>query len=357
MKINQYQLLLFCVLITFSACKKEEQPSINKISETSTLHALIADSGQRTLRVVTIAGKVGVQGYADGTGTQARFRAPSGIDLMDDGTIYIADTYNQKIRKIMPDNTISTVNIAKSSDGLSLVEPSIIRITKDGAMNILCAAYRNLKHPVWIVKSDGKVLTPPKHSDTENKYNYEYLDLEKDPYTNFLRMGGARYTYINNVGYPNGAIEKFLIDDQGTIGTDLFLAPPQTSVDQLSVITSFFCGYNAIKYVVISWKTIFKYTADGKFTKLSFDKPLNNISSIIATKDSRTLYIAHDGIISSIFNGKVQYLVGPHKNLNGKDGIGIDADAYAFKLALSKDESTLYFTDGNAAVRKLILRY
>ncbi|MDR6945272.1 hypothetical protein [Mucilaginibacter pocheonensis] len=356
MKVNQYKLLLFCAMLSFYACKKEEQSSVNKISETSTLHALAADSGQRALRVITIAGKVGVQGYVDGAGAQARFTGPGGIELMDDGTIYIADTYNKKIRKIMPDNTVSTVNIPKSDDGQSLVDPSIIRITKDGTMNILCVAYRNLKHPVWIIKPDGKVLTPPKHSDADKKYSYEYLDLEKDPYTNFLWIGGVRYTYINNVGYATGELEKFLIDGQGTIGTDIIFAPTQITGGQLPVITSFFCGYNAVKYVVMAWRVNYKYTADGKFAPLNFDKPFSDVSSIIATKDSRTLYVAQSGIISSIFNGKVTYLVGPHKNLHGKDGIGVDADVYAFKLALSKDESTLYFTDGYASVRKLILR-
>jgi hypothetical protein len=76
----------------------------------------------------------------------------------------------------------------------------------------------------------------------------------------------------------------------------------------------------------------------------------------VATKDSQTLYIAESGAIKAVTDGKIRYLVGPHKELKGKDGVGANADVYAAKLALSKDESTLYFSDGHTTIRKLLLR-
>ncbi|MCK5235591.1 MAG: hypothetical protein KAR06_01285, partial [Deltaproteobacteria bacterium] len=50
--------------------------------------------------VTTLAGKAGVSGTINGTGTEARFDAPLG--LTNDGTnIYVADGYNNKFRKIV----------------------------------------------------------------------------------------------------------------------------------------------------------------------------------------------------------------------------------------------------------------
>ncbi len=39
-------------------------------------------------------------GYADGSGSAARFNRPAGIAIRSDGTIYVADTLNHCIRRI-----------------------------------------------------------------------------------------------------------------------------------------------------------------------------------------------------------------------------------------------------------------
>ncbi|MEN3340186.1 MAG: hypothetical protein V7647_3862 [Acidobacteriota bacterium] len=57
--------------------------------------------------VSTIAG--GGLGYADGPGASARFSTPSGIALGAGGVLYVADTGNNAIRRIAPDGTVSTV--------------------------------------------------------------------------------------------------------------------------------------------------------------------------------------------------------------------------------------------------------
>jgi sugar lactone lactonase YvrE len=65
---------------------------------------------QPTEVVTTFAGALtGELGSADGTGTNARFFQPVGIAIDKDGNLYIADTGNNKIRKITPGGVVTTV--------------------------------------------------------------------------------------------------------------------------------------------------------------------------------------------------------------------------------------------------------
>ncbi len=75
----------------------------------------VADAGeaQRIRRIAadgavsTLAG--GAAGFADGAGTVARFDTPSGLGLGIDGSIYVADTGNNAIRRITAAGVVSTV--------------------------------------------------------------------------------------------------------------------------------------------------------------------------------------------------------------------------------------------------------
>lgn len=57
--------------------------------------------------VITFAG--GAEGFADGTGTAAAFHTPSGLALDREGNLYVADTGNHAIRRITPQGVVSTL--------------------------------------------------------------------------------------------------------------------------------------------------------------------------------------------------------------------------------------------------------
>jgi sugar lactone lactonase YvrE len=72
----------------------------------------VADTWNHTIRkitptrvVTTIAGQAGSSGSADGIGNTARFNYPSSIAVASVGSIYVADTYNNTIRKLTPIGT------------------------------------------------------------------------------------------------------------------------------------------------------------------------------------------------------------------------------------------------------------
>jgi alpha-tubulin suppressor-like RCC1 family protein len=90
----------------------------------------VADTLNHTLRritsvgvVSTLAGSTGVAGSADGTGTAARFRGPQGLAIDSGSNLYVADTNNHTIRKVVPSTGVVTTvagfaGNSGSTDGL-----------------------------------------------------------------------------------------------------------------------------------------------------------------------------------------------------------------------------------------------
>jgi sugar lactone lactonase YvrE len=57
--------------------------------------------------VTTLAGKK--RGFSDDQGLQARFNHPYGVAVDSDNNVYVADSHNHRIRKIAPDGWVTTV--------------------------------------------------------------------------------------------------------------------------------------------------------------------------------------------------------------------------------------------------------
>lgn len=90
----------------------------------------VADSDNNTIRkvvlatgtVTTIAGTAGMSGSADGVGAAASFNAPYGLTTDDAGNLYVADTGNSTIRQVvLKTGEVSTIagtaGMSGSADG------------------------------------------------------------------------------------------------------------------------------------------------------------------------------------------------------------------------------------------------
>lgn len=76
----------------------------------------VSDTNSHTIRkvtpsgqVTTLAGRVGVYTYADGTGTQACFYEPLALALDASGNLYIAENAGHRIRRMAPNGVVTTL--------------------------------------------------------------------------------------------------------------------------------------------------------------------------------------------------------------------------------------------------------
>jgi len=92
-----------------------ETPSAIALDDDGNL--IVANTGAHTIvridpgtkQATVVAGRTGVSGDSDGPAAGARFNAPVGVAIGRDGEIYVADTYNDAIRKIATDGAVSTI--------------------------------------------------------------------------------------------------------------------------------------------------------------------------------------------------------------------------------------------------------
>ncbi len=102
--------------------------------------------------VTTLAGS-GSEGSADGTGTAASFKSPSGVAVDNSGNVYVADKNNDKIRKITSAGVVTTLagsGSAGSADGTgtaaSFYYPYGTAV--DGDMQCIMKAARFVLRPI-----------------------------------------------------------------------------------------------------------------------------------------------------------------------------------------------------------------
>ena len=128
----------------------------------------VADTGNNRIRKITREGQVstvagdGTAGYRDGPVSQAQFNGPIGITVDARGVIYVADAYNDRIRSITSDGQVSTVagkgtpGFADGDRNAALFDtPCGIVVATDGSLIVADTGNDRLRK----ITPDGNVTT------------------------------------------------------------------------------------------------------------------------------------------------------------------------------------------------------
>lgn len=224
--------------------------------------------------VTTLAGSS--EGFADGTGTSASFNTPSALALGPDGNLYVADTGNNRIRKITPAGQVSTV----AGDGT----PGYV----DGP-----AAKAQFNGPIGLSVSGGGDIYV---ADT---YNDVIRMITNEGEVTTIAGGGTP-------GFADGEQHLALFDTpSGIIATDSSLIVADTGNRRLR-----------------------KVSAEGSVTTLSISgeeisRPIGLVFShdhflyVTELDRSRVVQVAPDGVarvIAGEFNQPAGIAIGPHAN-------------------------------------------
>jgi sugar lactone lactonase YvrE len=89
------------------------------------IRAFVVDGSNHRIRYVTEEGVVGTlagssPGFTDGSGTSAQFNGPRVAALHPDGSLFVSDLFNRRIRRIATDGSVTTIagtGTAGSADG------------------------------------------------------------------------------------------------------------------------------------------------------------------------------------------------------------------------------------------------
>lgn len=319
--------------------------------------------------VTPFAGLAPEAGVADGTGTDARFRAPYGLALDPAGNLYVADWSNSAIRKITPTGTVTTVVIrdvgAAAAAGVGL----ITSIAIDPAGNLYAAD--QVRRVVRRFAPDGSVTTIAGTLD-----GFGHAD-GVGPVAQFDSLHGAALDRQGNF-YTAGLSAIRKVTPAGVV-TTIAGSPTETgSADGPAASARFFQPFALTVdgadnvYVADSYNhTIRKITptgavstlagaarqegsADGTGSAARFSYP-----SGLKADGAGNLYVADSGnntIRLVTADGTVTTLAGRSRVVGSDDGLD-EAARFNSPADLALDGAgNLYIADaGNRAVRKATL--
>ncbi len=163
---------LVIIATTLGGAKREQTLTITSTAPARfTIERTTAFAAMRTLAGTGVDGFVGDGGPA----TEAALSWPYGVAVGHDGSVYIADTYNDRVRRVLPDGSIVTVagngQAGFSGDGgpatdARLDDPYGIAVGTDGSLYIADTGNRRVRE----VGADGMISTIAGRSGDDGIY-------------------------------------------------------------------------------------------------------------------------------------------------------------------------------------------
>jgi sugar lactone lactonase YvrE len=327
----------------------------------------VADEANNKIRKITPAGTVttlagsGTNGDNDGPGTSAEFYNPSGVAVDANGNVYVADTWNSKIRKITPDGNVTTFagsGILGHVDGpVSSAQfnfPSGVAIDTNGDIYVADSG----NHKIRKITSNGTVNTLAGSgtqgyidgSASSAQFSYPTgvaVDINgnvyvADYYNSTIRVIASNGTVTSLAG--NGTAGS--IDGQGPSAQ--FALPSEVTVDLNGNVYVADSGNNKIRMIAPNGNvTTFAGSdtrgyIDGSASSAQFSAPYG-----VALDVNGNLYIADKNNHKIRIINKVNYSISP----NLPNGLSFDtATGIISGIPTAISPSITYtITSGNAS--------
>ena len=345
---------------------------------------IVADTLNNLIRKVTPAGGVTTlagslcYGSFDGTGTNATFNLPSAVAVDGAGNVYVADTYNATIRMIAPDGGVTTLSGSTCTSGFvdgagtaaKFNFPGGIAVDASGTVYVADTCNHTIRKMLsnsvfTVAGSAPKVGTQAAYVGygfyISTPYNFYYgsvgiaLDASGNVFSTdtqnqlILKNGSPVAGKIGQMGNQDGTGSSVYFNNPTGIaidgGTNFYVADSQNnSIRMLSptYVSTTICGGGGTMG-----------SADGSGTNAQFNNPVG-----IALDGGTNLYVA------DTYNSTIRKLTGSGANwsattIAGSAGVTGTTDGsaslFSYPSGIAVDSGTnVYVADsGNATIRCL----
>jgi hypothetical protein len=348
----------------------------------------VADATNQTIRkiviatraVTTLAGMPGVTGGDDGTGGGAMFNYPSGITIDGAGNLFVADTTNGTIRKIViATGEVTTLagaaTLTGATDGTGnaarFLSPS--RLVSDGAGNLIVADNNTLRK---VVIATGAVTTIAGAAGwTRSTFGTSWADSLDDPFgvatdgAGNLFVADTYHNLIRKVDLASGTVTTFAGGSGVSGGSDgtgtgaNFYQPQGITSDGMGNLYVADTYDDSIRKIVVATGVV--TTIAGAATQPGSDDGIGAAArfawpSGVASDGAGNLFVADTNNYAIrqivVATGAVTTLAGtPHRSGFG-DGTGPDA-YFAEPTGIAADGAgNLYVADtSNCTIRKIVI--
>jgi hypothetical protein len=350
----------------------------------------VADSANNTIRKIavatrattTLAGSAGVSGSADGTGAAAQFYAPRGLASDGAGNLFVVDSANNTIRKVVIATGVVTTFAgsavaAGSDDGTGVAARFAYPqgVASDGAGNLFVTDAANYTIRK-IVIATGKVTTLAGTAGAAGSDDGTGATARFN-FPQGVTSDGAGNLYVTDSG--NNTIRRIVIatgkvttlagsapaagSDDGTGAKARFTAPQGITNDGAGNLFVADSVNNTIRKVVIATGAVTTLTGSAGLTGGSDGtgaKALFNGPGDVASDGAGSLIVAdtnnHAIRAVVIASGAVTTLAGSASSAGRDNGPATTARFQAPIGVASDGAGNLLVADsGNHAIRKIVL--
>ena len=332
-----------------------------------------------SLRTVRAYAGSGVSDFADGSALTAQFNNPRGIARAADGRVFVADTFNNRIRVISADGaTVSTYagdGVSAFADGSTSTarfsSPRGIAVAADGRLFV--ADERN--HRIRVISADGAtvstyagdgVSTFADGSTSTARFNFprgiavaaDGRVFVADTFNNRIRVISAdgatvsTYAGISGFGFANGSTSTARFDQpQGVaVAADGRVFVADTFNHRIRVISADGATVSAYAGSGNTGTAVGGF-ADGSTSTARFEDPTDLVVAsdgrvfVVDMGNHRIRVISADGAAVSTYAGS-----GANAQFNASQELqaALDIDLSAPQRVTLAPDGRLFFTDSNS---------